>query len=175
MSDFEYQMTSRAKDRYWLLSNICGLFFHILFSIANSVGAREHPLAEGWRMPQAHWMEIIHGSFQGGAQPLYGQARHTGGVTAQKSPSTMAGWDLGGKYLFPHLSVTHHYLPEGPHWNWAPLFSVVKSPAGISWDHLPNNVLAPKSMFLTLVGTQTKWFPKHSKDQSCLQTDSQKA
>lgn len=70
---------------------------------------------------------------------------------------------------FPHLSVTHHYLPEGPHWNWAPLFSVVTFPADISWDHLPNNVLAPKSMFLTLVGTQTKWSPKHSKDQSCLQ------
>lgn len=85
-------------------------------------------------------------------------------VTAQKSPSTMAGWDFGGKYLFPHLSVTHHYLPEGPHWNWAPLFSVVKSPAGISWDHLPNNVFAAKSMFLTLVETQTKWFPNHSKD-----------
>lgn len=52
------------------------------------------------------------------------------------------------------------------------LSSVATSPTSLSWEHLPNNLLVPKSLLLILVGTQTKPSTKHL---SCTQTEHQKA
>lgn len=109
---------------------------------------------------------------QGVARLLYGQTRNAREFTAQKWPSTITGWDLGVNILVSSPFSGLILSPRGSWLQLSPVVLVVMSPTGVSWDHLPNNILAPKSVFLTLMGTQTKWSPKH---QSYLQIESRRS